>query len=233
MPSHQNPNVEEVSTDNGLTVGFKGGRPPDEVVVVDGMTALERSGSPVPGEVQPLQKRGRNLEEAMIIDDESGKVTPENLGLVGGVSQVQVAADRMSEPLIPSFKDKLVGSKGALDPVVARSFKLRCSLVLDLNFVERGSVWDRGWRLFLECKAINAAAVRGPAVELNTETRWISPPRGKIKCNVDASGSMQGFRFATPPAAVAFAVEADKCLGKDDSVTAVVDINGSVTAVVD
>ncbi|KAK8550128.1 hypothetical protein V6N12_038858 [Hibiscus sabdariffa] len=195
-------------------------------------------------------------------------------------------------------------------------WKLRCSLVLDLNFVERGSVWDRGRRLFLECKAINTAAVRGPAMELNTETRWVSPPRGWIKCrcsvlmaelwamydglrhaweagfrNIEIEsdnkevvnicngtssalkvsvlvshivellkrewrinvkhvsrscnavadllaklgqqGSMQGFRFATPPAAVAFAVEADRCQGRDDSVTAVVDIDGSVTAVVD
>ncbi|KAL4387186.1 hypothetical protein GQ457_09G024730 [Hibiscus cannabinus] len=111
MSSPQNPNVEEVSTDNGLAVGFKGGRPPDEVVVVDGMNTLERSGSPVAGAVQPLQKRSRNLEEAMIIDDESGKVAPEYFGLVEGGSQVQVAADGLSEPSIPSFKDKLVGSK--------------------------------------------------------------------------------------------------------------------------
>ncbi|KAK8644788.1 hypothetical protein V6N13_118657 [Hibiscus sabdariffa] len=54
-----------------------------------------------------------------------------------------------------------------------------------------------------------------------------------LKVPQRVKGSMQGFRFATPPAAVAFAVEADRCQGRDDSVTAVVDIDGSVTAVVD
>ncbi|KAL4377614.1 hypothetical protein GQ457_02G023990 [Hibiscus cannabinus] len=99
MSFSHNPSVEEVVPANGLAVGFKGGRPPDEVVVVDGVNILERSGSPVPEVVQPMlqpmQKRGKNLEEAMLIDDESGKV----------------AAEGLNAPSVPSFKDKLVGSK--------------------------------------------------------------------------------------------------------------------------
>ncbi|KAK8982481.1 hypothetical protein V6N11_046402 [Hibiscus sabdariffa] len=101
-------------------------------------------------------------------------------------------------------------------------------MVLDLSFVERGSVWDRGRRLFLECKAIAAAAARGPAVGVNTDARWTTPPRGWIKCNVDAArGSMQDFRFVTPPAAVALAVAVEKCHGRAGSEPAVVDIEGS------
>ncbi|KAL4369613.1 hypothetical protein GQ457_05G012620 [Hibiscus cannabinus] len=111
MSFSQNPNVEEVVPANGLAVGFKGGRPPDEVAVVDGVNSLELSGSPVPAAVQPLQKRGRNLEEAMLIDNESGQVAPEGGGLIGDGSQVQAAVDGVSVPSFPSFKDKLVGSK--------------------------------------------------------------------------------------------------------------------------
>ncbi|KAK8685010.1 hypothetical protein V6N13_041021 [Hibiscus sabdariffa] len=123
MSFSQNPNVEEVVPANGLAVGFKGGRPPDEVAD-EVVNILERSRSPVPEVAQPLLKRGRNLEEAMLIDDESGQVVPEGVVLIGDGSQVQAAADGLSAPSIPSFKDKLVGFKGALDPVVARSFKL-------------------------------------------------------------------------------------------------------------
>ncbi|KAK8694325.1 hypothetical protein V6N13_071879 [Hibiscus sabdariffa] len=110
MSFSQNPNVEEVVPANGLAVGFKGGRPPDEVAD-EVVNILERSGSPVPEVVQPLLKRGRNLEEAMLIDDESGQVVPEGVVLVGDDSQVQAAADGLSAPSIPSFKDKLVGFK--------------------------------------------------------------------------------------------------------------------------
>ncbi|KAK8644436.1 hypothetical protein V6N13_123742 [Hibiscus sabdariffa] len=108
MSFSQNPNVEEVVPANGMAVGFKGGRPPDEVAD-EVVNILERSGSPVPEVVQPLLKRGRNLEEAMLIDDESGQVAPEGVVLVGDGSQVQAAADGLSAPSIPSFKDKLVG----------------------------------------------------------------------------------------------------------------------------
>ncbi|KAK9021263.1 hypothetical protein V6N11_011261 [Hibiscus sabdariffa] len=448
MSFSQNPNVEEVVPANGLAVGFKGGRPPDEVVVVDRVNILERSGSSVPEVVQPLQKRGRNLEEAMLIDDESGQVAPDGVVLVGDGSQVQAAADGLSAPSIPSFKDKLVGSKvvnrrrrqGAAIPnreprtdtsianggswfavleeegnelggevvvsiqpgekvegaawngrealgggrgrvrIISRSpspkkdeadrfkvaniggsgtqsvreagarleagslgwetslvaaqglvvpvkpimvadmvsatgdwdwnrlreflpeevldhlaatppplphlgedvlgwrwdakrefrvssaysflmhegerirnskwtriwslkvpqrdmefaiyvwllWKLRCSMVLDLSFIERDSVWDRGRRLFLECKAIAAAAARGSAVGLSTDARWTIPPRGWIKCNIDAArGSMQGCRLATPPAAIAIAVAEEKCHRRVGFEPAVVDIEGS------
>ncbi|KAL4278708.1 hypothetical protein GQ457_03G007490 [Hibiscus cannabinus] len=111
MNSHQNPSVEKVACDNGIAVGFKGGRPPDDVVVVEGLNALERSGSPVPGVVQPLQKRGRSLEEPMIIDDEPRNVASEVRGLDGGDPQLKGAATGLSESSIPSFKDKLVGDK--------------------------------------------------------------------------------------------------------------------------
>ncbi|KAL4291930.1 hypothetical protein GQ457_14G018930 [Hibiscus cannabinus] len=66
-------------------------------------------------------------------------------------------------------------------------WKLRCSMVLDSSFVERGSVWDRGRWLLLECQAVNAAAVRGPDAGLSAEVRWTSPPSGWIKCNVDVA----------------------------------------------
>ncbi|KAK9004294.1 hypothetical protein V6N11_002096 [Hibiscus sabdariffa] len=420
MSFSQNPNVEEVVPANGMAVGFKGGRPPDEVAD-EVVNILERSGSPVPEVVQPLLKRGRNLEEAMLIDDESGQVAPEGVVLVGDGSQVQAAADGLSAPSIPSFKDKLVGftvvssttrslsdldvdvkeddvriggkeegnklggevvvskqpeekveeadwngrealgcgrgrvriisrspspkkdeadrlkvaniggsgtqsvreagslgretslvaAQGLVVPVTpsmvadmvsatgdwdwnrlrellpeevldhlaatppplphlgedvlgwrwdakrefrvssAYSFlmhegericnskwtriwslkvpqRLRCSMVLDLSFVEQDSVWDRGRRLFLECKAIAAAATRGPAVGSSTDARWTIPPRGWIKCNIDvARGSMQGCQLATPPAAIAIAIAEEKCHGRVGFESAVVDIEGS------
>ncbi|KAK9009828.1 hypothetical protein V6N11_036352 [Hibiscus sabdariffa] len=500
MSFSQNPNVEEVVPANGLAVGFKGGRPPDEVAD-EVVNILERSRSPVPEVAQPLLKRGRNLEEAMLIDDESGQVVPEGVVLIGDGSQVQAAADGLSAPSIPSFKDKLVGFKvvnrrrrqGAAIPnreprndtsianggsrfavleeegnelggevvvskqpeekvegaawngrgalgggrgrvrIISRSpspkkdeadrlkvaniggsgtqsvrevgarleagslgretslvaaqglvmpvkpsmvadmvsatgdwdwnrlreflpeevldhlaatppplphlgedvlgwrwdakqefrvssaysflmhegerirnskwtriwslkvpqrisitccvdvekpknfggmylggeaaasldslpfeewlhgniscrlsaiinradwdmefviyvwllWKLRCSMVLDLSFVERDSVWDRGRRLFLECKAIAAATARGPAVGLSTDARWTFPPRGWIKSKLGQRGSMQGCRLATPPTAIAIAVAEEKCHGRVGFESAVVDIEGS------
>ncbi|KAK8622206.1 hypothetical protein V6N13_121691 [Hibiscus sabdariffa] len=91
---------------------FQRGRPPDDVVVVEGLNVLERSGSPVPQAVQPLQKRGRGLEEAMLIDDELINEETEVRVLDGGGQQLKDAAGGMSELPIPSFKDKLVGDKG-------------------------------------------------------------------------------------------------------------------------
>ncbi|KAK8560817.1 hypothetical protein V6N13_026252 [Hibiscus sabdariffa] len=139
MNPYQNPSGEELPTGNGMAVGFTGGRPPDDVVVVEGLNVLERSGSPVPQAVQPLQKRGRGLEESMLIDNEPVTKETEVRVLDGGGQQGKDAQGGTSKSPIPSFKDKLVGDKGvscngrllteldadgALDSVVARSFKL-------------------------------------------------------------------------------------------------------------
>ncbi|KAK8499318.1 hypothetical protein V6N12_072872 [Hibiscus sabdariffa] len=104
------------------------GRPPDDVVVVEGLNVLERSGSPVPQAVQPLQKRGRGLEEAMLIDDELINEETEVRVLDGGGQQLKDAAGGMSELPIPSFKDKLVGDKG-----VSSNVRLLMELDVDVR----------------------------------------------------------------------------------------------------
>ncbi|KAK9038062.1 hypothetical protein V6N11_022955 [Hibiscus sabdariffa] len=115
-----------------------------------------------------------------------------------------------------SFEDWLHGNiSGSLPAIIGRTdwdmefaiycwllWKLRCSMVLDLSFVERESVWDRGRRLLVECQAVFAASVRGPAAGSSAETRW---------------ASLQGNRFAAPPASVALAVAADKQHWEDGS----------------
>ncbi|KAL4364157.1 hypothetical protein GQ457_04G008120 [Hibiscus cannabinus] len=115
MSSIQNPRVEVVPCDNGLAGGFKGGRPLDGVVVIDSLKALERPGSPVSGVGQPLPKRGRNLEKAMVVNDEPRQVVAEVLGLDGSGSQVMGAADGLNKSSVPSFKDMLVGDKDGLN----------------------------------------------------------------------------------------------------------------------
>ncbi|KAK9044943.1 hypothetical protein V6N11_058833, partial [Hibiscus sabdariffa] len=47
----------------------QGGRPSDEVVIVDVPIALERQGSPVSLALQPTQKKGRSVEELMMVED--------------------------------------------------------------------------------------------------------------------------------------------------------------------
>ncbi|KAK9002467.1 hypothetical protein V6N11_025145 [Hibiscus sabdariffa] len=85
-------------------------------------------------------------------------------------------------------------------------WKLRCSMVLDSDFVEHESVLDRGRRLILECKAEFAASTRVPAATSDSEQRWEGPQRGWVKCNVDAAGSM----LVVPPGRVALLVAADQ-----------------------
>ncbi|KAK8657778.1 hypothetical protein V6N13_036001 [Hibiscus sabdariffa] len=196
MSFSQNPNVEEVVPANGLAVGFKGGRPPDEVVVVDRVNILERSGSSVPEVVQPLQKRGRNLEEAMLIDDESGQVAPDGVVLVGDGSQVQAAADGLSAPSIPSFKDKLVGSKGALDPVVARSFKLLSATPPPLPHLGEdvlGWRWDAK-REFRGCRLATPPAAIAIAVAEEKCHRRVGFEPAVV--DIEGSGSVDGSGLA-------------------------------------
>ncbi|KAL4348482.1 hypothetical protein GQ457_17G005590 [Hibiscus cannabinus] len=64
--------VGERMAGNGVVNGFQGGRPPDAMVAVEAVGSLERPGSPVPQAVQPLQKRGRGLDEPMLVDDNLG-----------------------------------------------------------------------------------------------------------------------------------------------------------------
>ncbi|KAK8705256.1 hypothetical protein V6N13_048862 [Hibiscus sabdariffa] len=48
-----------------LFIGSRGGRPSENVVSMNGYPVLERPGSPVSMEFQPVSKKGRNLEESM------------------------------------------------------------------------------------------------------------------------------------------------------------------------
>ncbi|KAK8698826.1 hypothetical protein V6N13_114932 [Hibiscus sabdariffa] len=94
----------------------------------EGLNALERSGSPMPQAVQPLQKRGRGLEEAMLIDDEPINEETKVRVLDGGGQQLKDAAGGMSESPIPSFKDKLLGDKG-----VSSNVRLLTELDVDVR----------------------------------------------------------------------------------------------------
>ncbi|KAK8977930.1 hypothetical protein V6N11_059559 [Hibiscus sabdariffa] len=103
------------------------------------------------------------------------------------------------------FKDWLHGNNtGRLVAAVGRKnwgvkfsifcwllWKLRCSMVLDGDFVERESVLNQGNCLMLECKAVFSASGLVPAATSHLEQRWEGPQSGWIKGNVDAMRSGQ------------------------------------------
>ncbi|KAK8622132.1 hypothetical protein V6N13_097757 [Hibiscus sabdariffa] len=99
-----------------------------------------------------------------------------------------------------SFDDWLHGN------ISGQLAELRCSIVLDSEFVERESVLDRGRRLMLECRAAFAASLRVSTVNSDYVQRWEGPQSGWVKCNVDAAGSM----LVALPGRVAMLVAADQ-----------------------
>ncbi|KAK8615131.1 hypothetical protein V6N13_068915 [Hibiscus sabdariffa] len=115
MSSIRNPSVGVELTGEGFVAGYQGGRPPDGVMVLDAPAILERQGSPVAPGLQQVPKRGRNIEEEMVIDD----VTPDGERVSGGLEGMVQTPPMPEEnlnfaPLMPSFRDTLLGATGAL-----------------------------------------------------------------------------------------------------------------------
>ncbi|KAK8686319.1 hypothetical protein V6N13_125344, partial [Hibiscus sabdariffa] len=91
----------------------QGGRPSDEVVIVDVPIALERQGSPVSLALQPTQKKGRSVEELMMVEDTPIEAMQDASGQTSGSTPGMVHPDEIVQPPnIPSFKDKLMGNHG-------------------------------------------------------------------------------------------------------------------------
>ncbi|KAK8483501.1 hypothetical protein V6N11_065382 [Hibiscus sabdariffa] len=67
-----------------------------------------------------------------------------------------------------------------------RIFSLRCSRILDEDFLEREGIYDRGCRLLAECESTFGVTV-APARELHRRQRWVGSARGWVKLNVDAA----------------------------------------------
>ncbi|KAL4383861.1 hypothetical protein GQ457_15G017010 [Hibiscus cannabinus] len=71
--------------------GHQGRRPPEEVVVVDMVDGLERPGSKIPVGYQPIQKKGRTWDNAIIPEDEIMEAdeakSSENAGVIPGVGR--------------------------------------------------------------------------------------------------------------------------------------------------
>ncbi|KAK9020511.1 hypothetical protein V6N11_010534 [Hibiscus sabdariffa] len=114
MSSIRNPSVGVELTGEGFVAGYQGGRPPDGVIVVEDSTLLERQGSLVAPDVQPVQEKGRTMEEEMVIDDgtpDGERVADSWEGLV---QTPPVPEENLHPtPLLSSFKDKLLGAFGA------------------------------------------------------------------------------------------------------------------------
>ncbi|KAK8496594.1 hypothetical protein V6N12_003527 [Hibiscus sabdariffa] len=65
-------------------------------------------------------------------------------------------------------------------------WKLRCSRILDEDFLEREGIYDRGCRLLAECESTFGVTV-ALARELHRRQRWVGSARGWVKLNVDAA----------------------------------------------
>ncbi|KAK8572308.1 hypothetical protein V6N13_047913 [Hibiscus sabdariffa] len=87
----QNPSVGEVLAVNGS--GHQGGRPPEEVVMVDMVDGLEHLRYEIPIGFQPVQKKGRRWDDATIAEDATIEaveaVSLEKAGVVPGVGAVK------------------------------------------------------------------------------------------------------------------------------------------------
>ncbi|KAK8974460.1 hypothetical protein V6N11_000632 [Hibiscus sabdariffa] len=83
----RNPSVGEILAARGS--GHQGGRPSEEVVMVDMVDGLERPGSKIPVGYQPVQKKGRTWDNAIIPEDEIMEAdeakSSENAGVIPGV----------------------------------------------------------------------------------------------------------------------------------------------------
>ncbi|KAK8621495.1 hypothetical protein V6N13_080929 [Hibiscus sabdariffa] len=105
----QNPSVGEILAVRGS--GQQGGRPSEEVVVVDMVEGLECPGSEIPVGFQPVQKKGRTWDDAVIPEDVTMEVAEavslEKAGVVLGVGG---AVEDHRSAAGPSFKDNLLES---------------------------------------------------------------------------------------------------------------------------
>ncbi|KAK8684955.1 hypothetical protein V6N13_040967 [Hibiscus sabdariffa] len=94
-------------------VGFQGGRPPDGTVCFAESDILERTGSPIPSDVQPLQKKGRSVDDRisdeMMAVDEGGQGDSQSKGESGMARGM--GAGNPTMPMM-SFRDMLIGDKG-------------------------------------------------------------------------------------------------------------------------
>ncbi|KAK8713023.1 hypothetical protein V6N13_148251 [Hibiscus sabdariffa] len=90
MSSSNNPSVRITSIDDEVVAGYQGGRPPDEV------------------------KRGRSTDVEMLIDANPCDGVNGSSGLEGDVQSPVVSVGTLNQKsTTPSFKDKLLGAKGA------------------------------------------------------------------------------------------------------------------------
>ncbi|KAK8638828.1 hypothetical protein V6N13_137237 [Hibiscus sabdariffa] len=108
----KNPNVGEVLADSDNMGGHQRGRPPEEMVDVDMVDALERSGPEIPIGIQPTQKKGRTGGAAsMVVDASMESVEGTSPGKAGATPDAGGGMEiRPVNGL--SFKDKLLGNVG-------------------------------------------------------------------------------------------------------------------------
>ncbi|KAK8658965.1 hypothetical protein V6N13_029184 [Hibiscus sabdariffa] len=66
-------------------------------------------------------------------------------------------------------------------------WKRRCSLVLDVDFIERETVLDWSNRIIEDCKAVYSPLRTATTVVQRPVWSWEGPPHGWVKGNVDAA----------------------------------------------
>ncbi|KAK8696169.1 hypothetical protein V6N13_001306 [Hibiscus sabdariffa] len=79
---------------NGLISSNQVGHPPDEVVIVDVSAALERQGSSVSRAFQPVLKKGRSVEQTMMVEDTPMEAMQDASGRTGGSTPVMVQSNK-------------------------------------------------------------------------------------------------------------------------------------------
>ncbi|KAK9037432.1 hypothetical protein V6N11_022343 [Hibiscus sabdariffa] len=116
----ENPSELTLLDADGNAAGSYWGRPPDLVVIVDEPAGLERSGSLIASEVQPCNKKGRNLVEN-VSDVAMGDRVATQTSVVGSDHLVVANNGKgaggygeLSRQPTPSFRDKLLGSVGGV-----------------------------------------------------------------------------------------------------------------------
>ncbi|KAK9034590.1 hypothetical protein V6N11_050747 [Hibiscus sabdariffa] len=75
-------------------------------------------------------------------------------------------------------------------------WKRRCSLVLDVDFIERETVLDWSNRIIEDCKAVYSPLRTATTVVQRPVWSWEGPPHGWVKGNVDAAVNVSDGRAA-------------------------------------